>query len=321
MEPGQKSFRLQENLNYTSITQFTFEGFTDKGHTSPLIGLVFLISYIMTLMGNLFIFYIVTKLQKLHTPMYIMIVNLAVSDIMYSTTISPQLMHFYFLGIREIAFNMCFVQMFFLHYAACVDSFLMAAMSIDRFVSICFPLRYPSIITNSIAYIMCVIAWIFGLLVPFVSVLYSFSLPYCGPNKVMHLYCQHSQVARLACMDTSFISARALVLGCTLLLGSFFIIFLSYLKIIIAVLKIKTKEGKTKAFYTCSTQLIVVTIFYVPRIFVYLATLFHLYIPTDLNTALGIVYCLFPPLVNPVIYSFRTHEIRQFVWKKIILRK
>uniref|UniRef100_A0A8C4RWA6 Olfactory receptor n=1 Tax=Erpetoichthys calabaricus TaxID=27687 RepID=A0A8C4RWA6_ERPCA len=315
-----KSLRFQMNSNYTPVSQFLFVGFTGQQQMPQLIGTFFLFIYILTLVGNLFILHTVRKVKKLHTPMFIMIMNLAASDIIYSTTVSPQMIYFYLTGFKEIQFHMCFVQMFFLHFAGCVDSYLMAAMAIDRFVSICYPLRYPTILSNSVAYKMCAVAWIAGIVVPLLLVLYSFPLPYCGPNKIVHFYCQHGQVARLACTDTSLTLTRALILGFIVLLGSFFIILLSYLKIIIAVIKIVTKDSKTKAFYTCSTQLIVVTIFYVPRIFVYLATLFRLYIPTDLNTALGIIYCLFPPLVNPVIYSFRTHEIRQFILKKIVLK-
>ncbi|XP_051782513.1 olfactory receptor 6N1-like [Erpetoichthys calabaricus] len=321
MEQEWKSLRLQVNSNYTPISQFVFVGFIGQKQMPQLIGTFFLFIYILTLVGNVFIFYTVRKVKKLHTPMFIMIMNLAASDIIYSTTVSPQIIYFYLTGFKEIQFHMCFVQMFFLHYAGSVDSYLMAAMAIDRFVSICYPLRYPTILSNNVAYKMCAVAWIAGIVVPLVAVLYSFPLPYCGPNKIVHLYCQHGLVARLACTDTSLTLIRALILAFVALLGSFFIILFSYLKIIIAVIKIVTKNGKEKAFYTCSTQLIIVMIYYIPRLFSYTSLSVSFNIPTDINTALGVSYCLLPPLVNPIIYSYRTKEIRNEFLKKISLAK
>ncbi|XP_041116019.1 olfactory receptor 10G4-like [Polyodon spathula] len=252
--------------------------------------------------------------------MYIIICNLALSDLIYSTVISPKLIQSYLLDLNAIQFHVCFIQMYFLHFAGSVDSFMMLVMAIDRYVSICFPLRYPALITNKNAQILCTVAWILAAISPLSPVIFAAVLPYCGPNKINHLYCENGSVTRLACTDTTFNIMFSVIVGCIVLIIPFFIILLSYLKIIITVLKIATSEGRKKVFYTCSTQLIVISIFFIPRLFVYIALVAGFYMPDVARVSLGVIYCLLPPLANPVIYTFRTKEIKQFIFKLFKLK-
>ncbi|XP_058886425.1 olfactory receptor 10G4-like [Acipenser ruthenus] len=306
--------QILSDSNHTNVAEFVFVGFTGVRQAPQLIGVTFLIIYLLTLLGNLFILYVIKKEEKLQTPMYIIICNLALSDIIYSTVISPKLIQSYLLDLNAIQFHVCFIQMYFLHFAGSVDSFMMLVMALDRYVSICFPLRYPALITNKNAQILCIVAWMLGAISPLPPVSFAAILPYCGPNKVNHLYCEHHSVARLACTDTTFNMFLAVIVACLVLIVPFFIILLSYLKIIITVLKISTSEGRKKAFYTCSTQLIVISIYFIPRLFVYIASTVGVYMPDVARVSLGVMYCLLPPLANPVIYSFRTKEIKQFIF-------
>ncbi|XP_033864178.2 olfactory receptor 10G4-like [Acipenser ruthenus] len=319
MELGWK-MQILSDSNHTNVAEFVFVGFTGVRQAPQLIGVTFLIIYLLTLLGNLFILYVIKKEEKLQTPMYIIICNLALSDIIYSTVISPKLIQSYLLDLNAIQFHVCFIQMYFFHFAGSVDSFMMLVMALDRYVSICFPLRYPALITNKNAQILCIVAWMLGAISPLPPVSFAAILPYCGPNKINHLYCEHRLVARLACTDTTFNMFLAFIIACLVLIVPFSIILLSYLKIIITVLKIATPEGRKKAFYTCSTQLIVISIFFIPRLFVYIASIVGVYMPDVARASLGVMYCLLPPLANPVIYSFRTKEIKQLIFKLFKLK-
>ncbi|MBN3281223.1 O10G9 protein, partial [Polyodon spathula] len=319
MELGWK-MQIVSDSNHTGVAEFIFVGFTGVRQAPQLIGVTFLIIYLLTLLGNLFILYVIKKEEKLQTPMYIIICNLALSNIIYSTVISPKLIQSYLLDLNAIQFHVCFIQMYFLHFAGSVDSFMMLVMAIDRYVSICFPLRYPALITNKNAQILCTVAWILGAISPLSPVSSAALLHYCGPNKINHLYCENGIVARLACTDTTFSIFLAVIIACLVLIVPFFIILLSYLKIVITVLKIASSEGRKKAFYTCSTQLIVISIFFIPRLFVYIASVAGVYMPDVARASLGVMYCLLPPLANPVIYTFRTKEIKQFIFKLFKLK-
>ncbi|XP_058885616.1 olfactory receptor 6N1-like [Acipenser ruthenus] len=319
MELGWK-MQILSDSNHTNVAEFVFAGFTGIRQAPQLIGVTFLIIYLLTLLGNLFILYVIKMEEKLQTPMYIIICNLALSDIIYSTVISPKLIQSYLLDLNAIQFHVCFIQMYFLHFAGSVDSFMMLVMALDRYVSICFPLRYPALITNKNGQILCIVAWMLGAISPLPAVSFAAILPYCGPNKVNHLYCEHRSVARLACTDTTFNMFLSAIIACLVLIVPFSIILLSYLKIIITVLKIATPEGRKKAFYTCSTQLIVISIYFIPRLFVYIAAIVGVYMPDVARVSLGVMYCLLPPLANPVIYSFRTKEIKQLIFKSFKLK-
>ncbi|XP_028656741.1 olfactory receptor 6N1-like [Erpetoichthys calabaricus] len=303
------------DVNYTTISDFLFAGFPGLILVPELLGVTFILTYFLTLLANIFIFYVIRKHETLHTPMFIIICNLAVSDVIYSTVISPKIIQTYLFGNRTIKIHLCLVQMYFLHFAGSVDSFILLVMAVDRYVSVCHPLRYSTLITNTVAQRMCSAAWVLGAANPLLIVSYASLLPYCGPNKISHLYCEYGLVVRLACTDTTFHLQMGISVGCLVLLCPFLLILLSYLKIIISVLKITTVSGRMKATYTCSTQLIVITIYFLPRVFVYIAFTAGFSLQGDLRIALGIIYCLLPPILNPVIYSFRLKEIKQVMFK------
>uniref|UniRef100_A0A8C4RW49 Olfactory receptor n=1 Tax=Erpetoichthys calabaricus TaxID=27687 RepID=A0A8C4RW49_ERPCA len=307
---------IMENLNYTSITQFTFEGFTDKGHTSPLIGLVFLISYIMTLMGNLFIFYIVTKLQKLHTPMYIMIVNLAVSDIMYSTTISPQLI--LLLDWNDISLVGCLVQMFFVHFVSSFESTILLVMAIDRYVAICNPLRYNDYINTSNFLKIAVFALVRSTIFVFLIILFASSLTFCLSNVIEHCYCEHMVVVGLACENTNRNNIMGLVAAFSIAgLDLLFILF-SYGKIFFAVLRSASGKSKQKAISTCGTHLIVILMTYCMGLSSFLAYRFSNSVTSDFHNLISVSYLLLPSCFNPIIYGVRTKEIREQILRKLV---
>ncbi|XP_028656745.1 olfactory receptor 10G7-like [Erpetoichthys calabaricus] len=306
--------------NGTVIPEFIFVGFPGLIRIPELIGVTFLVTYVLTLFGNFFIFYVIKKQETLQTPMFIIICNLALSDIIYSTVITPKIIQTYLFGYNSIQFHMCFLQMYFLHFAGSVDSYIMLVMAIDRYISICYPLRYPALITNRNAQKMCFTAWMLGAITPLTPVIQALVLPFCGSNMIPLLYCEIGTVVRLASIDTTFNQQMGSSFGNLVLIALFLLILLSYLKIIVSVMKIATSGNRMKAAYTCSTQIIVIFIYFLPRLFVYIASTAGLFIPGDLRVSLGVLYCLLPPLVNPLIYSFRTKEIKQFILKQLNTR-
>ncbi|XP_028656862.2 olfactory receptor 6N1-like [Erpetoichthys calabaricus] len=306
--------RLLGNSSQDPIAEIFLLGFAGIKQYPQMLGVLFFIVYILSIFGNIFVFCVIKKEEQLHTPMYIIISNLALSDIVYTTIVMPKIIEMYLFNNYAMQFNACVVQMCFLHFLAIVESFLLVAMALDRYVSICNPLRYPSLITHNLTYVMCLVCWVCPLFVPGVLFAYYVGLPYCGPNKIPHLYCEYALVVRLACTDTTSNVNVGITLGCVVLLVCFSIICLSYLQIIITIFKVTQPGGRSKAFYTCSTQLVVICIFMIPRIFAYISLNFS-YMPSDLRIALGFFYTVFPPFIHPVIYSLRTKEIRAFILK------
>ncbi|XP_051782514.1 olfactory receptor 6N1-like [Erpetoichthys calabaricus] len=308
---------LSANSNYSTVTQLYFFGFDEIKQYPQLIGILFCIMYILSVSGNIFVCYVIKKEESLHSPMYIIISNLALSDIVYSTVIIPKIIEMYLLNNFIIGLKACMAQMSCLHFIGTVDSLLLLLMALDRYVSICNPLRYSSIITQNVASLMCSACWILPIAVPVVLLFYSVTLPYCGPNKIQHLYCEFGLLIRLACTNTSFNMYVGVTFGCTVLLSCFVLISLSYLQIIVTIFKITESGGRMKAFYTCSTQLIVISIFMIPRVFAYITLLIGFYLPLEVRILLGAVYSILPPLVHPIIYSLRTKEIKDFIVKRL----
>uniref|UniRef100_A0A8C4RSP4 G-protein coupled receptors family 1 profile domain-containing protein n=1 Tax=Erpetoichthys calabaricus TaxID=27687 RepID=A0A8C4RSP4_ERPCA len=311
------------NLSYTPITEFVLVGFTGVSQVPELIGVTFIITFTLTLLGNVFVVLIIKHNESLHTPMYIIICNLALSDLMYSTVISPKVIQVYLTGSNTIRVPICLIQMYFLHFAGSVHSYMLLVMAIDRYVSICHPLRYPSLLSNTKAQLLCLGAWMLGAVTvsPLVSIYAASIQLYCGPNKIPHLYCEYGLVISLSCNDTYFFIQLGSSIGSSILVGPFLLIALSYLKITISVLTIESSGGRMKAVYTCSTQLLVISIYFLPRLFVYIAFASGMYMPGDIRISLGLLYCLLPPLVNPVIYSYRMREIKQIIVKVLKIKE
>ncbi|XP_053363488.1 olfactory receptor 1500-like [Clarias gariepinus] len=312
---------LYENST-TNIPEFVLQGFTGiPAEYHGLLGTFFLLIYLMLVCGNIFILVFVAYEKSLQKPTYIIICNLAISDLGFGTTTLPRIIARYWTSEKIIAFSSCFTQMFFVHFFGACTSFLLALMAFDRFVAICNPLRYPVLIKNSNIVILCLVLWVGNLVRLGLITAYALSVPYCGPNIIHHCYCDYISITSLACADITSISAILTAIGMLVMWGPLLYIIFSYVAIIILVIKISNKEGRYKIFLTCTPQLFIICLYYFPRSFMYIASAVGYNFETNLRIAVIMMYSLFPALINPFIYCFRTKEIKDTLMKKFKQRQ
>ncbi|XP_030600071.1 olfactory receptor 2AT4-like, partial [Archocentrus centrarchus] len=242
--------------------------------------------------------------------MYYIILNLSVCDVLFSTTTLPKIITKYWFQSGSISFTACFVQMYFVHYLGIVNSFILFQMALDRYLSICHPLRYPHLLTTPNILILSITAWITAKVCPLMLVIRAYPLPYCASNIISQCYCDHIGITMLACTDRAPYAVPAFIFAMVVLLGPLAFIIFSYCTIIIAVYNIANVQGRLKSLSTCSTQLRIISLYYLPRCFVYLASNVGITFSADVRVVIIMLYSLAPPMINPFIYCLRKQEIR-----------
>uniref|UniRef100_A0AAY5ENE7 Olfactory receptor n=1 Tax=Electrophorus electricus TaxID=8005 RepID=A0AAY5ENE7_ELEEL len=304
---------MDQRENMTFVKDFLIVGFPGlHPNYYGFVSVVMFFVYMCTLIGNGIFVVLFSTEKTLHKPMYYIFVNLVISDVLFSTTTLPKIIAKYWFQAGNISFVGCFVQMYLVHYFSTVDSYILALMAIDRYVAVCYPLRYHSIMTNRNVLILSLVAWIVAHTSILRMAIQAFPLPYCGANTILHCYCDHISVTRLACIDRAPYSFPAFVFAMVILLGSLGIIVFSYGCIIVAVLQISSTRGRLKTLSTCSSQLIIITLFFIPRCLNYLSA----NVAISFNAKIVMLYSLLPLMFNPLIYTLRSIEV-----KKILIRK
>ncbi|XP_055053746.2 olfactory receptor 4B13-like [Misgurnus anguillicaudatus] len=298
--------------NITFIKDFVISGFPGlQPQYYGIVSAVLFFVYVCTLMGNAVFITLFVLSKTLKKPVYYCIVNLAVCDVLFSTTALPKIISRYWFKDGSISFLGCFLQMFFVHYFGSVTSRLLAVMAIDRYAAICLPLRYHSIMTDRNVFILIFGSWILGLVGPLMIIIRAYPLPYCAGNTIVHCYCDHVAITTLACADREEYSYPAFVNAMVVLLGSLAIIIFSYCAIIVAVLRISSTQGRMKTLSTCSPQLIIIALFFLPRCFNYLSSNINIKFSSDVRLVIIMLYSLLPPMIYPFIYCLRTDEVRK----------
>ncbi|KAM4702146.1 olfactory receptor 2AP1-like [Discoglossus pictus] len=285
-----------------------FPGLPQKFHT--LISILLFIAYNISLFANGTVIALIFLKPHLNHAMYILIANLAFSDLFFDTATLPVTIAIYWFGAKSLSFSGCMTQIFFVHLMGGVDSFILMLMAIDRYVAICNPLRYSSIINNKLISLFLFFSWVCAGIIPSIIVGMDVTLPYCGPNKVNNCFCTHPSVVVLACTDVSFVRRMAFYIAYCALCGPLVIIILSYIFIIKTICS-RQSDTWEKAFYTCSTHLLVIGLYFLPRLFVYSTSQIPLILPSDMNVLLLFLYTFVPHLASPVIYCLRTQEIKR----------
>ncbi|KAG8431874.1 hypothetical protein GDO86_019666 [Hymenochirus boettgeri] len=297
--------------NQSVVSEFVLigiPGLVEKYHS--LVSTSMFIAYIISLIANSVVILLIILKRSLHQPMYIIIANLAFSDLLFDTITLPKSIAKYWLGADTISFYACIIQIFSVHYLGSLDALFLMLMAIDRYIAICKPLRYHSIITNKLVIWGCSMSWAldaFYVTVP--SVLVS-RLTYCGPNKVKNFFCSNQYVTPLSCDEFMSVLRLCIHFGLVVLLVPLAIIILSYI-LIIRVIHLSANGGNwQKAFYTCTTHLFAIGLYFVPRAIVYIIIQSSTIINSDLSVIILCFYTYIPHLASPIIYCLRTAEIR-----------
>ncbi|XP_064159093.1 olfactory receptor 2D2-like [Anguilla rostrata] len=278
-----------------------------------------LVVYILVVIGNSMVCTVVVLETKLHTPMYIFLGNLSFADIIITTSVFPKMISVGLLNDLAISFTGCFLQLNTYLTFQSIESVILAVMAYDRYVAVCNPLRYNEIVTPRVCALLSVFAWTCGTLVPLPTVIPSSRLPYCG-DQVMFWFCDFPPVVSLSCLDSALLLLAALVNASVVIVFPVFVIIWTYWKIILAVCKIKSADGRMKAFSTCSSHLSVVILFYCSHLCVYLSAMVRNVHPNVL-ILVSIVNCFLTPFANPIIYSLRNKELKAAIVKHFHINK
>ncbi|XP_004578273.2 olfactory receptor 4F3/4F16/4F29-like [Ochotona princeps] len=309
-----------DGANYSSVTEFVFLGLTNSWEIQLLLFVIASIFYVASIIGNSLIVFTVAMDSHLHSPMYFLLANLSFIDLGISSVISLRMMYDLFRKHKVISFGGCIAQIFFVHVFGAVEMVLLIAMAFDRYVAICKPLHYLTIMKPKTCVLLLVTAWIIGLIHSSVQLVFVVNLPFCGPNVLDSFYCDLPRVIKLACMDTYRLEFIVTFNSGFISLGSFFILVLSYIFILITVCK-HSSGSSSKALSTLSTHIMVVTLFFGPCIFVYTWP----YPTSHIDKFLAFFDAVFTPFLNPVIYTFRSKEmimaIRRVCSQLIIYRR
>ncbi|KAM9173395.1 olfactory receptor 52I1-like [Pangshura tecta] len=303
------------NHTNSSSLSFSLMGIPGLEASHVWMGIPFCSMYIIALLGNSLILLTVGLDQTLHEPMYYFLCMLAVIDLVMATSIVPKMLSIFWLNSAEIAFDACFAQMFFVHSVTAAESGVLLAMAFDRYVAICYPLRYQAILTRQkvtqiglaillrAALFMTPVTWMMK------------RLPYCSSTMIAHSYCEHMAVVKLACADPGA-SSQYCVVGSTLIVGTdTAFISASYGMILRAVLRLAEKEARLKTIGTCGSHLCVMLLYYVPGMASIYVQSFGQGVARRTQVLLADLYLTLPPMLNPVIYSMRTKQVQDSVLK------
>ncbi|XP_011908588.1 PREDICTED: olfactory receptor 10G8 [Cercocebus atys] len=278
---------------------------------APLFG-IFLVVYVLTVLGNLLILLVIRVDSHLHTPMYSFLSNLSFIDMWFSTvTVPKMLMTLVSPSGGAISFHSCVAQLYFFHFLGSTECFLYTVMSYDRYLAISYPLRYTRMMSGRSCALLATSTWLSGSLHSAVQTILTFHLPYCGPNRIQHYLCDAPPILKLACADTSAIEIVIFVTVGIVASGCFLLIVVSYVSIVCSILRIHTSEGRCRAFQTCASHCIVVLCFFGPGLFIYLR-------PGSRKAVDGVVavfYTVLTPLLNPVVYTLRNKEVKKALLK------
>ncbi|XP_065419126.1 olfactory receptor 14A16-like [Chrysemys picta bellii] len=289
-------------------TKFLLLGFSDVRELQILHFVGFLLIYLAALMGNLLIFMAITFDHHLHTPMYFFLMNLSILDLGSISVTIPKSMANALMNTRSISYAGCVAQVFFFLSFMTADFSLLTIMAYDRYVAICQPLHYDTMMNSRACVQMTAGAWISGILYSVLHTGNTFALAFCRGNMVDQFFCEVPQLLKLTCSDSYLSEVRVLAFSVCLILGCFVFIIVSYVQIFKSVLRIPSEQGRHKAFSTCLPHLTVVSLVVFTGAFAYLKPTSSS--PSALDLVVAVLYSVLPQIMNPVVYSMRNKEIK-----------
>ncbi|XP_003796939.1 olfactory receptor 958-like [Otolemur garnettii] len=295
-----------EIKNHTAVTEFVLLGIPHTEGQETVLFAVFLTFYLCTLLGNLLILVAVLSDSRLHTPMYFFLCNLSVLDIGFSSVSTPKVLAILLLRSRVISLGGCVCQVFFYHFLGSTECLLYTVMAYDRFAAICSPLRYTIVMNRRVCALLAAGTWVTSSFHATILTTLTFQLPYCGSNVVDYFFCDIFPVVKLACGDTLVIETVSFTNIGLVPMTCFLLILASYVRIVIAILKMRSAEGRRKAASTCVSHLSVVTLFFGPCALIYTQPSLSEVLVTPVQIFGNVV----TPMLNPTIYTLRNKDVK-----------
>ncbi|CAH6786725.1 olfactory receptor 1361 [Phodopus roborovskii] len=294
--------------NQSSVSELLLLGLSRQPQQQQLLFLLFLIMYLVTVLGNLLIILAIGTDSHLHTPMYFFLSNLSFVDVCFSSTTVPKVLANHILRSQAISFSGCLTQMYFLCVFADMDNFLLAVMAYDRYVAICHPLHYTTKMTHQLCALLVVGSWVVASLNALLHTLLMARLSFCADNTIPHFFCDITPLLKLSCSDTHLNELMILTEGAVIMVTPFVCILISYIHITSAVLRVSSTQGRWRAFSTCSSHLAVVGLFYGTIISLYFNPSSH---SAGSDMAAAMMYTVVTPMLNPFIYSLRNRDLKE----------
>ncbi|XP_003803703.1 olfactory receptor 2L13-like [Otolemur garnettii] len=295
-----------EKWNHT-LSDFVLLGLFPPNQTGLLLLFLVILIFFLAAVGNLTMIYLIHVDRQLHVPMYFLLSQLSFADLMYISTTVPKMAFNFLSGQKSISFLGCGVQIFFFLTMAASEDLLLASMAYDRYVAICHPLHYPIRMSKRMCVKMIIGSWIIGSINSLAHTVYALHIPYCRSRAIDHFFCDVPAMLSLACLDTWAYEYMVFVSVTLLLLLPFLCITASYGQVLFAVYHMHSKEGRKKAFTTCSTHLTIVTLYYAPFLYTYLRP--KSFRSPEEDKILAVFYTILTPMLNPIIYSLRNKEV------------
>ncbi|XP_044882728.1 putative olfactory receptor 52P1 [Mauremys mutica] len=305
------------NLTTSDLSPFILLGIPGLEGAHGWISILFSIFYVVGLFGNFMLLFVVGKYQTLHKPMYLLICMLALTDIGTSTSVMPKALCIFWFNLKDITVSGCLTQMFFLHAISIMESAVLVTMAFDRYVAICNPLRYTTILTNVRIAKLGLVGLIRAVLLMLPLPLLLSRQPFCANRIIPHTYCEHMAVAKMSCGDTTVNRTYGLVMAFVVIGLDLTLVALSYSLIIRAVLRISSKKAYEKALNTCTAHICVMMTSFTLFFFSILTHRFGQRITPHVHIILANFFFLIPPVINPIIYGVKTKELRDKVVKYI----
>ncbi|XP_029437337.1 olfactory receptor 1509-like [Rhinatrema bivittatum] len=293
--------------NESRVSEFILLGLSNTPELQIVFFVVFLIVYLFTIAGNVLIMVTIYVHSNLHSPMYFFLSNLSFLDLCFSTVTVPKSLVNFLSQSKTISLNDCIAQLFFFHFFSGADVINLTLMAYDRYVAICNPLRYTTIMSRRTCLYFVISSWVGGFFHGLTQALPTFQLSFCGPNEIDHFFCELRPLSVLACSGIFISETVSMANSGSIAVVCFVVLMISYLYIISTILKIRSAEGRRKAFSTCASHLLVVILFFGPCVFIYMRPL----VTFSIDKLFSVFYTILTPLLNPIIYTLRNEEVKK----------
>ncbi|XP_055976090.1 olfactory receptor 6C4-like [Sorex fumeus] len=300
--------------NQTSLKEFILLGLTDNPQILPVLFVFFLFTYICSIIGNLIIIILTLVDSHLQTPMYFFLRNFSFLEISFTSTFNPRLLFSMSTGNKSISFAGCLTQYFFAIFFGATEFYLLAAMSYDRYVAICKPLHYTTIMSSRVCIQLVLCSWISGFLIILSPIILTSQLNFCASNILNHYYCDYGPLFEISCSDTRLLEIIDFFLAVVTLDFTLVLVIISYTNIIWTILKIPSTQQRKKAFSTCSSHMVVISLSYGSCIFMYVKP--SAKEGVAFNKGVAVLNNSIAPLLNPFIYTLRNKQVKQ-AWKDL----